>query len=976
MAFMSLAAFAETDISSDPKVSMSTANVTYGAGIAPAIQMLYDGYKMTTTDDYTWDGNYYTTSACTAVAKDDTETPYTIDNLPAGTYWVKVTGKGVYTGTRSQSFEVLKAAVTVDLVGGNLEKVFGAADPALTAGDIDWTTAVGFVGTDDENVFNLTSLTYTHEGVNASAVPYPVTVTGATADNYTLTINGGILITPKAIAAGMITSVTLSEKYKGAVFTEFAVNIKDGSTPLVAGTDFVLGAYTAADLATPASPKNVGTYYLGITNKADANYSVAAATLVGTFEIEQAGLTVRALNQTKVYNGDKVLPNTADLNVAYQLIGVQGADVFAAPTLAVDGDATVGDKTITPSYAVENPNYDYNYVTGTLTITKRALSIKANNSSKVYKKNDPAGYAGVTYTPTLGVGEVWAVPAGDITKMTSTAPATGNGQLKVVRTGKGTDEDKGTYVGALTLTRNASAAIWDNYDVTLVPGDFEITGGKLYITALHQSKNYGEADPDWTAVEEKAGNVNPNYRVDGISNPDVVTGVTLTCTHDEAVGTYTINIDATGVPSGYEEIVFVPATFKINKRPLAIVAKPQTLKIGDTEANLDQNAYTIINTEANEGLLDTDDASDVFTLGFKAGIASPLVAHAPYADGIAKVDGAKAGNYAITFSNGKLIVIDPDATIVLNRPAKAAYTATPALDNAATVIATAAADKYTAAEANAYNGGLLGAVAEHFAAPADYNEKVGAAPADPADLTEAEADAYNATLPGAVTTADVQKKFVTFSDFSMIAEKWYPIVLPFATSVKEVSEAFGYAIVNVLKKDNTDATKIAFKLHMGNIPANEPFVVKVYEDVNMNEVTFGDGWDPTTAKTIVNSAAPEVADASGVKFIGSYSHKEGFAANEAFFSVNAAKNDYYWGSASNTTYMAPLGAYFQIPAGSAPRSIEFEEADGSTTAIEAVSTVNEVKNNEGWYTINGVKLQAAPAQKGIYILNGKKVVVK
>ena len=31
---------------------------------------------------------------------------------------------------------------------------------------------------------------------------------------------------------------------------------------------------------------------------------------------------------------------------------------------------------------------------------------------------------------------------------------------------------------------------------------------------------------------------------------------------------------------------------------------------------------------------------------------------------------------------------------------------------------------------------------------------------------------------------------------------------------------------------------------------------------------------------------------------------------------------------------------------------------------------------DGWYTLNGVKLQGAPTEKGIYINNGKKVVVK
>ena len=29
-----------------------------------------------------------------------------------------------------------------------------------------------------------------------------------------------------------------------------------------------------------------------------------------------------------------------------------------------------------------------------------------------------------------------------------------------------------------------------------------------------------------------------------------------------------------------------------------------------------------------------------------------------------------------------------------------------------------------------------------------------------------------------------------------------------------------------------------------------------------------------------------------------------------------------------------------------------------------------------WYTLDGMKLQAAPTKKGVYIMNGKKVVVK
>ena len=46
------------------------------------------------------------------------------------------------------------------------------------------------------------------------------------------------------------------------------------------------------------------------------------------------------------------------------------------------------------------------------------------------------------------------------------------------------------------------------------------------------------------------------------------------------------------------------------------------------------------------------------------------------------------------------------------------------------------------------------------------------------------------------------------------------------------------------------------------------------------------------------------------------------------------------------------------------------------TAINAMEINPESVNGEGWYTIDGIKLNAAPAQNGVYINNGKKIVVK
>ena len=74
-------------------------------------------------------------------------------------------------------------------------------------------------------------------------------------------------------------------------------------------------------------------------------------------------------------------------------------------------------------------------------------------------------------------------------------------------------------------------------------------------------------------------------------------------------------------------------------------------------------------------------------------------------------------------------------------------------------------------------------------------------------------------------------------------------------------------------------------------------------------------------------------------------------------------------------YTRPSGAYLKIASGSGAR-IFIEEPDGSTTAIETINADGMAVPAEGWYTINGVKLQGVPTEKGIYINNGKKIVVK
>ena len=54
-----------------------------------------------------------------------------------------------------------------------------------------------------------------------------------------------------------------------------------------------------------------------------------------------------------------------------------------------------------------------------------------------------------------------------------------------------------------------------------------------------------------------------------------------------------------------------------------------------------------------------------------------------------------------------------------------------------------------------------------------------------------------------------------------------------------------------------------------------------------------------------------------------------------------------------------------------------EDIENGTTAIKTLN-VDTMKAYaaEGWYTLDGIKLQNVPTEKGVYIQNGKKVVIK
>ena len=76
--------------------------------------------------------------------------------------------------------------------------------------------------------------------------------------------------------------------------------------------------------------------------------------------------------------------------------------------------------------------------------------------------------------------------------------------------------------------------------------------------------------------------------------------------------------------------------------------------------------------------------------------------------------------------------------------------------------------------------------------------------------------------------------------------------------------------------------------------------------------------------------------------------------------------------------LAANRAYLKVT-GNAPASIPFRRSiDGGegTTGVDLIDNGKLIIDNDGWYDLNGRKLNGKPSQKGVYIKNGKKIVIK
>ncbi|MBQ6663713.1 MAG: hypothetical protein IJM69_09270, partial [Firmicutes bacterium] len=575
---------------------------------------------------------------------------------------------------------------TVALVSESGDKPYDGTPltkPTVTGWQQDDEAKTGFVTGEVTDVKATGSVTTVAEGEVTNTIVY-TEGNAFKAENYTITKDEGTLKITASTKPLVITSSTKSWVYDATTHKDEVYTVTyDGEAVTADATGKVFTLPTGDKLTITATAEGVRDYSENYNENNTYNYDLANATSygnvtanVGTLSIEKRALTITAKPQTYVYNGilqgegDTAYDDAAEIAEKVDVEGLQGQD--ALTSILMDGsekNAKVYEDRIEASNAAitnaegkpATDNYDIAYVKGTLTITKKALTLVSAIISKVYDgtplTNDDAADLGVTVNENgLATEEGWVEGEG------ATYDFTGSITLP------------GQIANAFEIIAKVGTDL-NNYDIHKTENDLTVTNRndedddpdndtyKVTFTAKSDSATYDATPHTVTGFVEE----NEDGSLTWTNDKDVtftISGISASETQTEA-GTYVVKVEGTPVvtdPEGNNvtkqfTVTTVDGELKIEKRALAILA--------DSDSKVYDGAPLTISTYTSKGLAEGDTIDSVTVTGSQTDVGESE--NVPSAAKILNAAGKDVtASYEITYSNGILEVTpaklpeDPD----------------------------------------------------------------------------------------------------------------------------------------------------------------------------------------------------------------------------------------------------------------------------------------------------------------------------
>jgi hypothetical protein len=672
---------------------------TYGAA-DPALTVSYSGFVNGDTASVLAGAADCSTTA-TATSGPGT---YAIDcsagTLAATNYIFDVSG--------SSDLTLTPAALTIAVDPAT--KVYGSANPAFTVTPTGLQN--GETIADLDGALDVSTLA----GIGSGVGTYPVTASGLSSPDYTITFEDGTLTVTRATL--VVTPVDAAAAPGDPIPTSWVTNV----IGFVAGDDagVLSGTASCSTDATAGDPAGPYTITCTVGSLAAANYDVVIG---GTalFTIGIVTLHVAVVDATRNY-GD----SNPTFGVSYTgfVNGDTAADLggtLVFTTAATSGSPT-GTYPVTAS-GLTSPDYALDYQAGSLTIEPATQTITFDALAGATFGDAPFN---LTATSTSGLAVTFTASGScSVIGMSVTITAAGSCTITAHQSGDANHEAAPDSAQILTIARatplltwatpaaitfgtalsgtqlDAGASVTGSYvygpaagsvlgvgthtlHVTFTPtdtanyapvtgtADLAIIAAPLTITAADASRPYGDSNPTFSA--SYSGFVNGDDSADLASPAVLATGAT------PASGSGTYPIAVSGATSPNYDITFVAGTLTIGPAALTIKADNVARAYGDANPSF---------TVTTSGFRNGDTGSDLggsLSCSSGAGPASPVGTYPITCSGVSSAD------YAITYVTGSLSVTRAALTIAVDPATKAYGAANPAftvtstgLQNGATI---------------------------------------------------------------------------------------------------------------------------------------------------------------------------------------------------------------------------------------------------------------------------------------------------
>lgn len=209
-----------------------------------------------------------------------------------------------------------------------------------------------------------------------------------------------------------------------------------------------------------------------------------------------------------------------------------------------------------------------------------------------------------------------------------------------------------------------------------------------------------------------------------------------------------------------------------------------------------------------------------------------------------------------------------------------------------------------------------------------------------------------------------------FLNRTLTANVWNTFASPFAIAAGDMTKYFGAGAKvrqlsttsvaeNVLTLNFTDATEIV---------AGQPYLVKPAANVDFS----ADGKE--FAGVDLTAATPTATETDYVNFVPTLGKTAVTGDVKDILILNASGTLVHPSAVGNMKGFRGYFVMHDAPANANAFVINFGE--GETTGIQPIRMENGTTPAEGTYDLSGRRIQGQPTQKGVYIQNGKKVVIK